>query len=275
MLNIGINAWSSLFLNLQIFNRSVLRISRSIQVLVSFVSRFTYPMYPGSPILCIQVLLSYASRFSYPLYPGSPILCIQVLLSYVSRVSYHLYPGSPILCIRVLLSYVSRFSNPMYPGSSILCIQVLLSYVSRFSYPLYPGSPFLCIQVHLCYVSMFSYWMYICVFDVSRPQIKDNSLPCHDPWYTDNLEILNSRTILKYKNDLYPTPLNRLTHSPFVKKSYRKDFNRFNQFQGCKARKVISEVFTSLVLQCTVSGRWCKHIDGCLCQSLTSDPYFA
>ena len=25
--------------------------------------------------------------------------------------------------------------------------------------------------------------------------------------------------------------------------------------QGCKARKVISEVYTSLVLQCTVSGR--------------------
>ena len=32
-----------------------------------------------------------------------------------------------------------------------------------------------------------------------------------------------------------------------------------NLYQGCKARKVISEVYTSLVLQCTVSGRWCKH----------------
>ena len=29
--------------------------------------------------------------------------------------------------------------------------------------------------------------------------------------------------------------------------------------QGCNARKVISEVFTSFVLQCTVSGRWSKH----------------
>ena len=144
------------------------------------------------------------------MYPGSPILCIQVLL-------YPLYPDSSILCIQVFL-------YPLYPDSPILCIQVLLSYVSRFSYPLYPGSPILCIQVHLCYVSLFSYWMYICVFDVSRPQIKDNSLPCHDPWYTDNLEILNSRTILKFKNDLYPTPLNRLTKGPFVRKKILSEF---------------------------------------------------
>ena len=37
--------------------------------------------------------------------------------------------------------------------------------------------------------------------------------------------------------------------------------NRFNsptlhdKIQGCNARKVISEVYTSFVLQCTVSGR--------------------
>ena len=29
--------------------------------------------------------------------------------------------------------------------------------------------------------------------------------------------------------------------------------------QGCNARKVISEVYTSFVLQCTVTGRQCKH----------------
>ena len=28
---------------------------------------------------------------------------------------------------------------------------------------------------------------------------------------------------------------------------------------GFNARKVISEVYTSFVLQCIVSGRWCKH----------------
>ena len=32
-------------------------------------------------------------------------------------------------------------------------------------------------------------------------------------------------------------------------------YNRFRLTQGCKARKVISEVYTSLVQQCTVSGR--------------------
>ena len=30
---------------------------------------------------------------------------------------------------------------------------------------------------------------------------------------------------------------------------------KLNYDQGCKARKVISEVYTSLVLKCTVSGR--------------------
>ena len=33
------------------------------------------------------------------------------------------------------------------------------------------------------------------------------------------------------------------------------DLPFFSERQGCKARKVISEVYTSLVLQCTVSGR--------------------
>ena len=38
----------------------------------------------------------------------------------------------------------------------------------------------------------------------------------------------------------------------------RTGFNmnaEYTRLQGCKARKVISEVYTSLVLQCTVSGR--------------------
>ena len=212
-------------------NRVLADLNRDSNSLNS-ISGSSNPMYPCSIILCIQVLLlpSYVSRFSYPMYPGFPILCIQVLQSYVSRFFYHMYPGSPIICIQVLLSYVSRFSyilciqilQSYVSRFFYLCIQVLLSFVSRFSYPMYPGSPILSIQVHLCYVFLFSYWMYICVFDVSRPQIKDNSLPCHDPWYTDNLEILNSRTILKFENDLYPTPLNRLTNDPFVrKKSYR------------------------------------------------------
>ena len=35
--------------------------------------------------------------------------------------------------------------------------------------------------------------------------------------------------------------------------------NCVRSFQGYNTRKVISEVYASFVLQCTVSGRLCKH----------------
>ena len=38
-----------------------------------------------------------------------------------------------------------------------------------------------------------------------------------------------------------------------------KRFTGVNQTQGFNARKVISDVYASFVLQCTVSERLCKH----------------
>ena len=45
----------------------------------------------------------------------------------------------------------------------------------------------------------------------------------------------------------------RLSTSPYTVES-----NHIN-YQGTNARKVISEVYASFVLQCTVSGWYCKH----------------